>query len=45
MPPVVASRSNDFIREMCTRALLVESGAKIADGAADEGLDHYEIRK
>lgn len=41
---LVVSHETAFIRRMCTRAILLEGGAMIADGTPDEVVDLYEER-
>lgn len=41
---LVVSHETAFIRRMCTRAILLEDGSKIADGASGEVVDLYEQR-
>ena len=38
---VLASHSADLIRDMCSRAILLDHGTVIADGSCDEVLDIY----
>ena len=38
---VLASHSNELIRQMCNRAVLLDHGQIVADGTPDEVLERY----